>query len=117
MRGGAVEAGADQRLGDVQLDFFVSESLLTAVRLDLINRRVFSSAVDDPNVAASMLATAFANEGIRPVYSQDLDPVAFGSGGVDPTFPLTFGSVLAPNGFFTFLDGARALRHASQSLE
>jgi hypothetical protein len=95
----------DQRLGDVQMDFFISESLLTAVRLDLINRRVFSSAVDDPNVAASLLNTALSNEGVNPVYSQDLDPVTFGSGGTDPQFPLTFGSVLAPNGFFTFLDG------------
>lgn len=95
----------DQRLGDVQLDYWVSESLLTAVRLDLINRRIFSSAVDDPNVAASLLSTAFANEGVNVVYSQDLDPVTFGSGGTDPQFPLTFGSVLAPNGFFTFLDG------------
>ena len=95
----------DQRLGDVQLDYFVSESLLTAVRLDLINRRVFSSAVDDPNVATALLNTAFSNEGVNVVYSQDLDPVAFGSGGTDPQFPLTFGSVLAPNGFFTFLDG------------
>ena len=95
----------DQRLGDVQFDFFVSETLLTAVRLDLINRRVFSSAVDDPNVAAALLNTAVANEGINPVYSQDLDPVVFGSGGTDPQFPLTLGSVLAPNGFFTFLDG------------
>ena len=31
--------------------------------------------------------------------------VSFGSGGTDPQFPLTLGSVLAPNGFFTFLDG------------
>jgi len=96
---------SDQRLGDVQLDWFVGESLLTAVRLDLINRRVFSSAVDDPNVATSLINTALANEGIKAVYSQDLDPVSFGSGGSDPQFPLTLGSVLAPNGFFTFLDG------------
>jgi len=96
---------SDQRLGDIQLDYFVGESLLTAVRLDLINRRVFSSAVDDPNIAASLLSTAFSNEGINVHYSQDLDPVSFGSGGDDPEFPLTLGSVLAPNGFFTFLDG------------
>ena len=96
---------ADQRLGDVQMDFFVGESLLSAVRLDLVNRRVFSSAVDDPNIAATLLSTAFSNEGINVHYSQDLDPVAFGSGGTDPEFPLTLGSVLAPNGFFTFLDG------------
>jgi len=95
----------DQRLGDVQMDFYVSETLITAVRHDLINRRLFSSAVDDPNVAESLLNTALANEGVRAIYSQDLDPVAFGSGGTDPQFPLTLGSVLAPNGFFTFLDG------------
>ena len=96
---------SDQRLGDIQLDYFVGESLLSAVRLDLVNRRVFSSAVDDPNIAASLLSTAFSNEGINVHYSQDLDPVSFGSGGTDPEFPLTLGSVLAPNGFFTFLDG------------
>lgn len=95
----------DQRLGDVQMDFFVSETLLTAVRQDLINRRILSSAVDDPNVSASLLNTALSNEGVNAVYSQDLDPVTFGSGGDDPQFPTTLGSVLAPNGFFTYLDG------------
>ena len=95
----------DQRLGDVQMDFFISETLLTAVRLEMLNRRIFSSAVDDPNFAASMLSTALSNEGVNAVYSQDLDPVVFGSGGDDPQFPTTLGSVLAPNGFFTYLDG------------
>ena len=96
---------ADQRLGDVMFDYWVGESLLTAVRLDLINRRVFSSAVDDPNVADTMIRTAFANEGINVHYSQDLDPVAFDSGGTNPTLPTTLGSVLAPNGYFTYLNG------------
>lgn len=95
----------DQRLGDVQMDYYVGESLLTAVRLDLMNRRVFSSAVDDPTVANEMLSRAFSNEGINVIYSQDIDPVQFGSDGTNPQFPLTLGSVLAPNGFFTFLDG------------
>lgn len=94
----------DQRLGDIQLDYWVSEGLRTAVRLDLINRRVYGVA-EDPNVADSLLATAFANEGVNVIYSQDLDPVTFGSGSASPSFPVTFGSVLAPNGFFTFLDG------------
>ena len=94
----------DQRLGDIRLDYWVSESLRTAVRLDLINRRVHGVA-EDPNVADEMLARAFGTEGINVVYSQDLDTVQFDSGGVDPAFPTTFGSVLAPNGYFTFLDG------------
>lgn len=95
----------DQRLGDVQMDFFVSETLLTAIRLEMLNRRIFSSAVDDPNFASSMLNTALSNEGVNAIYSQDLDPVTFGSGGDNPQFPTTLGSVLAPNGFFTYLDG------------
>ena len=95
----------DQRLGDVQMDFFVSETLLTAIRLEMLNRRIFSSAVDDPNFASSLLNTALSNEGVNAVYSQDLDTVTFGSGGDDPQFPTTLGSVLAPNGFFTYLDG------------
>lgn len=95
----------DQRLGDVQLDFWVSEALRTAVRLDLLNRRVYGASVDDPNVADAMLAQAFANEGINVTYSQDLDLVAPTSGSAKPSFPSMFGSVLAPNGYFTFLDG------------
>lgn len=94
----------DQRLGDIQLEYWVSESLRTAVRLDLINRRVYGVA-EDPNVADEMLNRAFANEGINVTYSQDLDAVTFGSGSASPALPATFGSVLAPNGYFTFLDG------------
>src|SRR5690606_25699878 len=81
----------------------------TAVRLDLINRRVFSSATDDPNVADSMLAAAFANEGVKAIYSLALDSIE-GASGVTPDGPLTAlpataGAVLAPDGYFTFLDG------------
>jgi len=94
----------EQRLGDIQLDYWVSDSLRAAVRQDLINRRVYGVA-EDPNVSDTLLATAFANEGIRVTYSQDLDPTTFGSGSAGPSFPVTLGSVLAPNGYFTFLDG------------
>lgn len=95
----------EQRLGDIQMDFWISETLKTAVRQDLMNRRIFSSAVDDPNVADVMLSEAFANEGVTVHYSQDLDPVVAGSGSDIPIFPTTLGGVLAPNGFYTFLDG------------
>ena len=97
---------SDQRLGDVQMDWFVGEAVLAAVRQDLINRRILSSAVDDPNVAASILNTALSNEGVNAVYSQDIDPVTLGPDATPkPKFPTTLGTVLAPNGFFTFLDG------------
>lgn len=97
----------DQRLGDIQLNLWLPEWIRTAARLDLINRRVYGVA-EDPNVADTMLANAFANEGIKPIYSQDLDSIV-GVGGVTDgpldALPNTAGAVLAPEGYFTFLDG------------
>jgi hypothetical protein len=101
----------DQRLGDIRLNLWIPEWLKTAVRMDLMTRRVFSSAVDDPSVTDALLAAAFANEGIDVTYSQDLDPITGESGSLGETdgplaaLPTTAGAVLAPNGYFTFLDG------------
>ena len=97
----------EQRLGDLQLNLWLPEWIKTAVRTDLITRRVHGVA-EDPNVADTMLATAFSNEGIKVTYSQDLDPIQGASGisnGALTELPLTAGAVLAPDGFFTFLDG------------
>lgn len=97
----------DQRLGDVQMNLWLPEWIRTAVRLDLINRRVYGVA-EDPNVADTLLATALSNEGVKPIYSQDLDPIIGTSGVVDGALaklPDTAGAVLAPDGFYTFLDG------------
>lgn len=97
----------DQRLGDLQLNLWLPDWIRTAVRTDMIARRVYGVA-EDPNVADTMLATAFANEGVKVTYSLDTDPIQ----GTTPltdgplkAFPLTAGAVLAPDGFFTFLDG------------
>lgn len=97
----------DQRLADLQLNLWLPDWIKTAIRLDLINRRVFSSAVDDPNVTDSMLAAAFANEGVNVVYSLDLDPIQTGvvADGPLTALPNTAGAVLAPDGYFSFLDG------------
>lgn len=98
----------DQRLGDIRLNLWLPEWIKTAVRMDLITRRVFSSAVDDPNVTDAMLAAAFSSEGIDVTYSQDLDLIEGASGQSDgplTSLPLTAGAVLAPDGYFTFLDG------------
>lgn len=101
----------DQRLGDIRLNLWLPEWIRTAVRMDLITRRVFSSAVDDPNVTNALLAAAFSNEGVDVTYSQDLDPITGASGSLGEVdgplaaLPLTASAVLAPDGFFTFLDG------------
>lgn len=101
----------DQRLGDIRLNLWLPEWIKTAVRMDLITRRVFSSAVDDPGVTDALLASAFSNEGIDVTYSQDLDAITGASGSLGEVdgplaaLPLTASAVLAPDGFFTFLDG------------
>lgn len=98
----------DQRLGDIRLNLWLPDWVRSAVRMDLITRRVFSSAVDDPNVTDAMLAAAFASEGIDVTYSQDLDLIEGASGQSDgplTSLPATAGAVLAPDGYFTFLDG------------
>lgn len=98
-----------QRLADLQLNLWLPDWVRTAVRLDLINRRVFTSAADDPNVSDAMIAAAFANEGVKVIYSQDLDPIEAATGvianGAPKALPNTAGAVLAPEGYFTFLDG------------
>jgi len=97
----------DQRLGDIQLNLWMPEWVQTAVRMDLIARRVYGVA-EDPNVSDTLLSTAFSNEGIKVVYSQDLDQIEGASGQSDgplTSLPITAGAVLAPDGYFTFLDG------------
>lgn len=98
----------DQRLGDIQLNLWIAEWIKTAIRNEMRARRVYSSSVDDPNFTDTMLASAFANEGIKVTYSQDLDLIEGASGQVDgplTALPSTAGAVLAPDGYFTFLDG------------
>lgn len=95
----------DQRLADVQLDFFAPFWLLKAIRSDLRARRL--AGVDNPDVTDALIASAFANEGVRPVWSLDLDPLEPG-GQVDgplSNFLDEAHTVLAPNGYFTYLDG------------
>lgn len=98
----------EQRLGDVQLNLWVADWIKTAIRNDMLARRVFSASVDDPNFVDTYIASALANEGIRVIYSQDLDPIEGASGQMDgplTALPATAGTVLAPEGYFTFLDG------------
>lgn len=108
---GVALAGAairqDQRLGDIQLNLWIADWIRTAVRMDMTARRVHGVA-EDPTISDSMIAQAFANEGIKVHYSQDLDLIEGASGqsnGPLTALPLTAGAVLAPDGYFTFLDG------------
>lgn len=101
----------DQRLGDIQLNLWIADWIKTAIRMDMRARRVFSASVDDPNFVDSMIASALGSEGISVTYSQDLDPITGASGSLGESdgplaaLPITAGAVLAPDGYFTFLDG------------
>lgn len=95
----------DQRLDSVDLRFVAPFWLLNAIRADLRARRI--GDVDNPEVADAMIAAAFANEGVTPTWSLDLNPLE-PTGQADG--PLTnyedlANAVIFPEGYFTYLDG------------
>ena len=95
----------DQRLDSVQLDLFLPTWIRAAIRADLRARRL--NYVDSPEVADALINTALGNENVRAVWSNDIDslvPNGITSGEL-PNFLDTAHMVLAPNGYFTFLDG------------
>lgn len=97
----------DQRLEDVQLDFFAGAWLPAAIRADLRARGLRTGRTDIEIVAAD-LAQAFANENVRVVWSWDIDDIeSFQYDGALADWPDTASTVLAPSGFFTFLDGGQ----------
>lgn len=99
----------DQRLTDVELNLWLPDWIRNAIRTDLRTRKVGAAAADQLEATDAMIAAAFANEGINVFYSPDIDPIEEDSPGqVDgplTPFPATASSVLAPSGFFSFLDG------------
>lgn len=112
MQGAALAAAAirqDQRLGDVQLDLYLPEWIVNAMWADLLIRRFFN--VDTLAATRAQIIAALGTLNINPVFSQDIDPIEAGSPGqVDgplTAYPSTAHSVLAPSGYYTFLDGGQ----------
>lgn len=101
----------DQRLADVRFNLWLPEWIKQAIRTDLRIRRVESSAVDSPEVTDALIAQALGNEGIDVFYSPDIDRIEEDSPGqVDgplSAYPAVGSAVLAPNGYFSFLDGGQ----------
>lgn len=97
----------DQRLEDVQLDFFAPAWLPVAIRADL-RARGLRTGRDSIEAVLSELASAFNNENVRAVWSWDVDDLeAFQYDGALADWPETASTVLAPSGFFTFLNGGQ----------
>lgn len=99
----------DTRLGDAQLLLWLPEWLRNAIRADLLARRV--AGVETLSATDAQIAAALANEGVTPVWSQDIDPIEAGSPGqIDgplTDYPAVAHGVLAPESYFSFLDGGQ----------
>lgn len=107
---GAAQAAAtirqDQRYTDVQMTLILPDWVRTAMRMDLRSRRMGSDTVEQTN---AQIDAAFANEGINPIWSPDINPIEDESPGqVDgplTPFPESADAMLFPEGTFSFLDG------------
>lgn len=95
----------DQRLGDVTLNLWLPEWIKNAIRSDLRSRRL-DSGVENLEATDAFIATAFRNENIDVTYSPDVDDIeAFQYDGALSPYPSIAHAILAPDGYFTFLDG------------
>jgi hypothetical protein len=93
---------SDQRLREVELHFWITERIVSAIVSDFAARRLEFA---DPTIVKEMIARAFANANVVPHYTMDPDPMeAEGECGKYPDF--MFG-VLAPSGFYSYLDGGQ----------
>jgi hypothetical protein len=99
----------DERLADVRFNLWLPEWIRQAIRADIRVRRVASSATESAELADQVIAQALGNEGIDVVYSPDIDRIEEDSPGQQDgplsPYPAVASAVLAPNGYFTFLDG------------
>lgn len=93
---------SDQRLREVQLHFWITERIVGAIAQDFAARRLEFA---DPTQVKTLIAAAFANANVNVTYTMDPDPMeADGECGEYPDF--MFG-VLAPEGFYSYLDGGQ----------
>lgn len=95
-----------QRISSLRFNLWLPEWILSAARADLRARRVDSNA-DQIEVTDQMIRSAFANEGIDVIFSPDVDPIEPNGQPDGPLqqYPDEADAILAPNGYFSFLDG------------
>lgn len=101
----------DQRLADVRFTLWLPEWVRQAVRAELRARRVYASATDSIELTDQLIAQSLASEGVDAVWSPDINRIEEDSPGQQDgplsPYPAVADMVLAPNGYFTFLDGGR----------
>jgi hypothetical protein len=93
---------SDQRLREVQLRVWVSERIVGAIAQDFAARRLEFA---DPSIVKEIIARSVANANVNVTYTMDPDPMeAEGECGKYPDF---FFAVMAPEGFYSYLDGGQ----------
>lgn len=93
---------SDQRLREVQLDFWISERIVGAIVSDFSARRLEFA---DPTAVKEMIARAFANANVVPHYTMDPNPME--AEGECGKYPDWMQGVLAPSGYYSYLDGGQ----------
>lgn len=99
----------DQRLTDINLRWWAPSWLRQANRADMVARRIVH--IDNPVMADQLLTTALSNVGVNVTWTGDVDiidtpPITGGPLGAD-LYPAFAHTVLAPEGYYTYLDGGQ----------
>lgn len=97
----------DQRYENVMLHLWAAGWIRGAIRNDLIARRLVDA--ENPIAVDQFITQALAAAGVNVTWSLDIDTIEDGSqvdGPLTP-YPDTAATVLAPEGYYTFLDGGQ----------
>lgn len=97
----------DQRYDGVQIRQWLPRWFRGAVATDLYNRRL--ADVQDPTMVDSMINAVASTAGVNLSYTMDTDPIEPGAqvNGPLTEYPDTINSVIAPEGYYSFLDGGQ----------
>jgi hypothetical protein len=97
----------DQRYDGVTINQWLPRWFRGAVATDLYNRRL--ADVQDPTVVDSLINSVASTAGVNLHYTLDTDPID-PDGQVDgplTPYPSTIASIMAPEGYYSFLDGGQ----------
>ncbi len=97
----------DQRYDGVQIRQWLPRWVRGAIATDLYNRRL--ADVQDPTMVDSMINAVASTAGVNITWTMDTDPIEPGGQTDGPLteYPDTIASVIAPEGYFSFLDGGQ----------
>lgn len=97
----------DQRYTDVSVRQWLPRWFRGAIATDLYNRRLVD--VQDPTAVDNLINSVASNAGVNITWTLDPDPIEPGgqSNGPLTDYPATVSSVIAPEGYYSFLDGGQ----------